>query len=361
LVVVVALLTAASAGVAPLAAAQDDGPPVPPHRFYGTVSDADGDAVSGVTVEVTYDGEVLASDTTDSDGYYDLNVPQENGIEDGDSVELSVQDSTQTETWEPAGATEVDFDGVEAPDDEPDDGDDEPDDGEDQPDDGDGGTGGGGGGVAAGGGGTDNVSETATLENGEASLGLAGGTGLNSVSVTIPGATGEVTVTELLELPAGVDAPPQGRSILEMDISGPDPSGSEMATVRITVSQTLLNAFNAEPEELLIVHYTDGEWEPLETSVVSEDPVVLEGQLEGFSTFAVVQADQPTTATPTATPEPTDTATATPEPTDTATPEPADTDTPEPTTTSTQLPGFGPLVALVALLALGAVALRRRE
>jgi len=73
------------------------------------------------------------------------------------------------------------------------------------------------------------------------------------------------------------------------------------------------------------------------------------------------------TATPTATPEPTPTATptATPEPTATPTP----TDTPEPTTTATPTPtptategggpGFGPVVALLALLTVAILAHRR--
>ena len=64
----------------------------------------------------------------------------------------------------------------------------------------------------------------------------------------------------------------------------------------------------------------------------------------------------------TETPEPTDTPTPTPEPTDTPTPEPEETDTPtpEPTEeTTTTTPGFGAVVAVLALLGAALLALRR--
>ncbi|WP_276998127.1 PGF-CTERM sorting domain-containing protein, partial [Haloquadratum walsbyi] len=58
--------------------------------------------------------------------------------------------------------------------------------------------------------------------------------------------------------------------------------------------------------------------------------------------------------TPTATPEPT----ATEEPTPTATPEPTATSTPE---TGTGTPGFGIVVALIALIAAALLAVRRNN
>jgi major cell surface glycoprotein (TIGR04216 family) len=77
----------------------------------------------------------------------------------------------------------------------------------------------------------------------------------------------------------------------------------------------------------------------------------------------IVQNVQTATPEPTETPEPTPTETATPEPTATATPEPTATSTPEPTDTPTPTegggPGFGAIVAVIALLAAALLATRR--
>jgi len=77
----------------------------------------------------------------------------------------------------------------------------------------------------------------------------------------------------------------------------------------------------------------------------------------------IVQNVQTATPEPTETPEPTPTETATPEPTATATPEPTDTATAEPTDTPTPTegggPGFGAIVAVIALLAAALLATRR--
>jgi surface glycoprotein (TIGR04207 family)/PGF-CTERM protein len=95
------------------------------------------------------------------------------------------------------------------------------------------------------------------------------------------------------------------------------------------------------------------------TATVSAAPG-LDGTTE-FDGIVVEQVDTET-PTPTPTPEPTDTdtPTPTPEPTDTDTPEPTDTDTPEPTEeTTTTTPGFGAVVAVLALLGAALLALRR--
>ncbi|MFB6158879.1 MAG: PGF-pre-PGF domain-containing protein [Candidatus Nanohalobium sp.] len=48
--------------------------PQPPHEVYGTVTD-NGVQAQGVTVEAVSSGNVIVSDTTDSNGYYELKVP----------------------------------------------------------------------------------------------------------------------------------------------------------------------------------------------------------------------------------------------------------------------------------------------
>lgn len=202
------------------------------------------------------------------------------------------------------------------------------------------------------------VSGTADLSDGEATVGLSGGTGVNSVSVSIPGASGEITAQELEEMPQGVPAPPQGQTIVSVNISAPDPS-SAAATVTITVSSVIVGAFNANPSNLRIVHYSEGEWVGLNTDLVSEDPVVLEAQTENFSPFAVVQADQVSTvtSTETKTAQPTDSTTTA----DTTTPT-IDTNTPTSTDKSTETTGqgsgFGLVIGLVSLVL---VALRWRN
>ncbi|WP_459862415.1 PGF-CTERM sorting domain-containing protein, partial [Haloplanus litoreus] len=77
----------------------------------------------------------------------------------------------------------------------------------------------------------------------------------------------------------------------------------------------------------------------------------------------IVQSVQTATPEPTETPEPTPTETATPEPTPTETAEPTPTETAEPTDTPTPTegggPGFGAIVAVIALLAAALLATRR--
>jgi PGF-CTERM protein len=95
------------------------------------------------------------------------------------------------------------------------------------------------------------------------------------------------------------------------------------------------------------------------TATVSASPS-LDGTTE-FDGVVVEQVDTETpTPTPTDTPTPDDTPTPTPEPTDTPTPEPTETDTPTATEeTTTTTPGFGAVVAVLALLGAALLALRR--
>jgi PGF-pre-PGF domain-containing protein len=210
------------------------------------------------------------------------------------------------------------------------------------------------------------TSGTASLnETGSASIDLDGD--IRNIGVTVPDATGQLSVEILDALPEGIPEPPQGQLIVVADISAPTPIDGP-ATVRIQVANSAVSANNADIERLTIVHYVDGEWEALDTSIASEDPLVLEAPVEEFSTFAVVESStgtpDPGTGTPdpgTGTPDPgtgtPDPGTGTPDP-GTGTPDPG-TGTPDPgteTPTPTGTPGFGVLIALVAI-ALVAIAL----
>ncbi len=211
------------------------------------------------------------------------------------------------------------------------------------------------------GGGLPTTSGTASLnETGSASIDLDGD--IRNIGVTVPNATGQLSVETLDELPDGVPEPPQGQRIVAADISAPTPNDGP-ATVRMQVAGGIVSAYNADVERLAIVHFVNGEWQQLETTIVSRGPLVLEAPVDRFSTFAVVE-----TETPAGTPEP-EPDTDTPEP-DTDTPEPEpDTDTPEPepdtdtpTSTPTSTPGFGVVVALLGFaVAVSYTVWRRRD
>jgi major cell surface glycoprotein (TIGR04216 family) len=109
----------------------------------------------------------------------------------------------------------------------------------------------------------------------------------------------------------------------------------------------------------------DGMWSvQLDTADASTGTYTLEADdSENTVTTEVELVEQISTPTPTPTPteEPTPTPTATPEPTPTPTPEPTPTPTAEPTPTPTEGggPGFGAVIAVVALLAAALLAIRR--
>jgi PGF-CTERM protein len=135
--------------------------------------------------------------------------------------------------------------------------------------------------------------------------------------------------------------------------------------MRVNASQ--LGELNASAEDLVITRYneTSEAWEELNTSVLSSDSnsVLLEAETPGFSVFAVTAPTDEDEATPTPS-EPTPTPTElTATPTETDTTDDILTDTLEDTPTETdseELPGFGAVVALVALLAAALLALRRQ-
>lgn len=114
-------------------------------------------------------------------------------------------------------------------------------------------------------------------------------------------------------------------------------------TFRLDVSRQSVRALDASPEAVTVYRYHDGSWQPLDTRYTGSSYVV---QSPGFSVFAVgVQQSDAPTATPTPTPTPTPDATT------------AATETPAPTpTTTTTSPGFGALVALLALLSVALLA-----
>ncbi len=360
-------------GAAAPAAVAASSPPATPHNYYGTVTDANGDVVSGVTVTVTQ-GDYQTTATTGDDGSYSVNVDTAEVNTDG-TVTISVQGESKEREVDRGGTTKVDFsvdatstpgggDGTSTP------GMPTPGTPTATPGGGNNGntgntgsTGGGGGGGGGAAPGQSVVSGSGSVAaDGRASVDLSGGKAVESVEIRLPvGTTGDVSVDELEDLPADVSET-RGKRIALLDVHAPDP-GDGTAVVRLSVSKHVVDAYRASPEELTVEHYDAdaGEWETLDTSVASTSggKVVLEAETSGFSLYAVTQGDAESATTTTATtPEESTTA----PPTATATPEES-TDEPttdEPTTTTRPFPGFGPVVALVALLVVALLA-RRRE
>lgn len=133
------------------------------------------------------------------------------------------------------------------------------------------------------------------------------------------------------------------------------PKNIKEVGVTFTVEESQLPG-DARPEQVTLYRYSDGEWHALETAHLGG--ATYRAMTPGFSEFAIGIAPMDageTTTTTTTTPEPT-TTTTTPEPTTTTT---ATTTTT--TTTETFLPGFGPLIAIVALVVAGALGRRRLQ
>lgn len=356
--------------------------PKPPHVVYGQVTDAEGTAVSGVTVTAIYRDQVVATDVTTNTGQYRFEV-RASAIDEEEQRQFTVEtgDQSSAHEWSSGGVSEVDF-SVETVDGE----------------------------------------SSAPIEDTDpntpgVNVGFSGGeTSVSAItfdSDEVEG-SGTVTVSERAAPPEEFDQPP-GAPTRVADITVPDAVADQSATIQFTLPNVALDG--ATSSELTVVRYdeTDQAWEELETAVQSTgDQVVVEATTPGFSTFAVVDPTRPATptatpvdddgggdggappsggdatptpgpATETPTPEPAtatstpDTATETPTPepvTATPTPAPAtDTPTPEPVTdtptdsgdgvteteTSGSQPGFGGTVAIVALVGAALLALSREQ
>ena len=183
---------------------------------------------------------------------------------------------------------------------------------------------------------------------------------ISEIRATFDGSTtGFVSISSVSELPSGAPAT-SGTLIAAIDISPPEDVADSPGTVELTVSRPAIEGAGADPSELRIVRYneTAGELDTLDTDVVSESnsTVVVAADTPGFSVFGVV-ADQDTQATATSTPTPTVTPTRTPTAAPTQTPTASSTSTPA--STESAAPGFGALVAVIALLAAALLVSRR--
>jgi len=150
------------------------------------------------------------------------------------------------------------------------------------------------------------------------------------------------SVATAVESDLGGDA--DVRRVVDLTPSRPEAEGVG-ATVELAVEGRSVDA-----DDLVVLRETDDGWTRVETRVRArgDGTVTLAADVASLSALAVAEAPTATPSPPTSTPTPTPT--ATPDSTD---PAPTGTSTPDPTeprpTTSTDLPGFGPLVALLAV------------
>ncbi|MGB9956387.1 PGF-pre-PGF domain-containing protein [Haloferax prahovense] len=172
--------------------------------------------------------------------------------------------------------------------------------------------------------------------------------------------TGEVIVRERSSLP-GTVGQPANPAVGFVQIDVPSSLKDSPSTVTMTVRQSRLDDLGITAQDLQVERYNDetGEWEVLDTRVVSQGDgqVVLEADTPGFSYFAVTSKQAVTTTT---TADDGETTTADDGETTTGTSGFDDeTTTGEPTTTDSVIPGFGVTAALIALVAIALIAVRR--
>jgi PGF-pre-PGF domain-containing protein len=179
--------------------------------------------------------------------------------------------------------------------------------------------------------------------------------------------TGTVAVESVGGLPAAAPEP-AGRTVAAVEVSVPDDAADRSATVEVAVPRTAVENAGVEPSALRLVRFDGGdELHRLDADVLAADDetVVVAAGTPGFSTFAVIAPNQPaartTGAAPTATPAASPTPTATPTPTAAAAPTDGAESTATPEPTAGDGAGFGPVIAVVALLTAAAAATARRR
>jgi PGF-CTERM protein len=201
---------------------------------------------------------------------------------------------------------------------------------------------------------------------------VSGGVSVTEVSATFTLGTNvqsTMSVSASSSPPSGTPDPSNADSVLSyVDVTVEGPLATRMSEGRFTID---VSDRDVDPATVTAQRYNGSEWHDVETEPVGDSRVEIISP-DGYSAFAVstnesAEPDQPT-PTPTPVETPTGVETPTPEKTPTATSTPTQTPTlsttatPVETATPTQGasgPGFGPVVALVALLVVLAKLTRR--
>ena len=181
-------------------------------------------------------------------------------------------------------------------------------------------------------------------------------TALDSIAFAEGGLSGDADVFELDALPEYApalddDQPFVSGFVIELD----DELTNESATLTATIPAEQVEDADADADDLVVLRVAGDDYEQLETTVESNGNVTVSAETPGFSTFIVTTGDPVEDVEET--PEPEDTPEDTPEPEDTPV-EPEDETPAEPTDDDT--PGFGAVVALIALIAAALLATRRQ-
>lgn len=321
-VVAIALMTITGA-LAPVVAAQSDGPPPIPAAYYGAI-EIDGEpADTGVTIEAEIDGEVRGSITVEESGTFGgpaaddpkLNVAGEGG-DDGAAVTFYVEgsnfDRTVVEitdpdpiTWESGDIQEVQLTAsvdtitpsspsptpAAGPDPDPDQ---DPDDDTDVIDD------------------PDEISELVDVPDdieperaeraeiavseatGQAEVLFSEESAVESIAFEDDDVEGEVTVAEYASESETTGASP-GSSVSVVQISVPEAVRERGGTIRTGISMDRLEERDVEPQHVRLNRFTDDEWQGLETELVDEtdERVVVEAETPGFSFFSTSGVSEP--------------------------------------------------------------------
>lgn len=115
------------------------------------------------------------------------------------------------------------------------------------------------------------------------------------ISFTDDDVEGEVTIAEYEAEPEETGASPGGTiSVVQIEVPEPDRS----ATVTTRVSTERIDEIGADPDDLGINRFADGEWQRLDSDVVAAEDefVVLSAETPGFSFFSVSAVAEPSAA-----------------------------------------------------------------
>jgi PGF-pre-PGF domain-containing protein/PGF-CTERM protein len=205
-----------------------------------------------------------------------------------------------------------------------------------------------------------NVSATDTVEIADEdpdSPGVTVTTGNNtsvrSITFSNESTTGNVTVNDVDAVPDEAGSPP-GRTVRTVEINVPEQARNESATFEVSVDREDVEELDATEDELTVQRYNEsaGEWQELTTSVAESNngSIVLEAETPGFSFFSVTAPDEESTPTETVTETATETETETT----------AATETDVTTESEGDGPGFGPVLAILALLGAALIATRKQ-
>lgn len=106
-------------------------------------------------------------------------------------------------------------------------------------------------------------------------------------------ADGETTTRNVDGVPEQTGTPP-GAAVSLTQITVPEDVRDTAATLSLRVSSDQLNDLDASADDLVAYRHADGEWQTLETEVVSEsdNEIMIEAETPGFSYFAVSTAEE---------------------------------------------------------------------